>query len=253
MEIQKLREILMPYELAVEELKVKFNHIIKQNREAGRYSYIERVDGRVKTLSSILDKANRKGVEIDQITARICDIAGIRLICQFTEDIEKVVQIIRERDDMEIMTEKDYVTESKDSGYQSYHLIVLYEVITIYGKKKVFVEIQIRTLAMNFWSTIEHSLSYKYNGNLPDYITERLLASAKAVVELDKEMSMIREDIMQAQDFFFGKARIVSRIISRTCINLRTEMRFLIFRTSSLNFTVTEPSKNWKNLTVSWI
>ena len=189
MEIQKWREILIPYELAVSELEIKFNHMIKESRMVGRYSYIEQVHGRVKTLSSILDKAKRKGIDVEEVTEKICDIAGIRLICQFVEDIEKVVQIIRERSDM-----------------------VLYEVITIYGKKKLYVEIQIRTLAMNFWSTIEHSLQYKYSENLPDYIRARLLASAQAVVDLDKEMSMIREDIMMAQDFFFGKARIVSEI-----------------------------------------
>lgn len=212
MEIQKWREILIPYEQAVNELVVKFNHMIKESREVGRYSYIEQVHGRVKTLSSILDKAKRKGIEADQVTEHIFDIAGIRLICQFVEDIEKVVQVIRERGDMEIVEEKDYVTESKPSGYRSYHMIVLYEVITIYGRKKVHVEIQIRTMAMNFWSTIEHSLQYKYSGNVPDYIRARLLASAKAVVDLDKEMSLIREDILMAQDFFFGKARIVSEI-----------------------------------------
>ena len=212
MEIQKWREILIPYELAVSELEIKFNHMIKESRMVGRYSYIEQVHGRVKTLSSILDKAKRKGIDVEEVIEKICDIAGIRLICQFVEDIEKVVQIIRERSDMEIVEEIDYVKESKPSGYRSYHIVVLYEVITIYGKKKLYVEIQIRTLAMNFWSTIEHSLQYKYSENLPDYIRARLLASAQAVVDLDKEMSMIREDIMMAQDFFFGKARIVSEI-----------------------------------------
>jgi len=212
MEIQKWKEIVIPYDLAVRELELKFNHIIQESRDAGRYSYIEQVHGRVKALSSILDKAKRKGIEIDRVTEEVCDIAGIRLICQFVEDIKKVVQIIRDRSDLEVVEEKDYVTDSKASGYRSYHMIVLYEVITVYGKKKVYVEIQIRTMAMNFWSTIEHSLQYKYSGNLPDYIKERLLASAKAVLELDTEMSMIREDILMAQDFFFGKARIVSEI-----------------------------------------
>ena len=120
MEIQKWREILIPYELAVSELEIKFNHMIKESRMVGRYSYIEQVHGRVKTLSSILDKAKRKGIDVEEVTEKICDIAGIRLICQFVEDIEKVVQIIRERSDMEIVEEIDYVKESKPSGYRSY-------------------------------------------------------------------------------------------------------------------------------------
>ena len=126
MEIQKWREILIPYELAVSELEIKFNHMIKESRMVGRYSYIEQVHGRVKTLSSILDKAKRKGIDVEEVTEKICDIAGIRLICQFVEDIEKVVQIIRERSDMEIVEEIDYVKESKPSGYRSYHIVVLY-------------------------------------------------------------------------------------------------------------------------------
>lgn len=116
MEIQKWREILIPYELAVSELEIKFNHMIKESRMVGRYSYIEQVHGRVKTLSSILDKAKRKGIDVEEVTEKICDIAGIRLICQFVEDIEKVVQIIRERSDMEIVEEIDYVKESSPAA-----------------------------------------------------------------------------------------------------------------------------------------
>ena len=252
MEIQKWREILIPYELAVSELEIKFNHMIKESRMVGRYSYIEQVHGRVKTLSSILDKAKRKGIDVEEVTEKICDIAGIRLICQFVEDIEKVVQIIRERSDMEIVEEIDYVKESKPSGYRSYHIVVLYEVITIYGKKKVYVEIQIRTLAMNFWSTIEHSLQYKYSENLPDYIRARLLASAQAVVDLDKEMSMIREDIMISSS---GKRGLYprSRIISRTSISSKTGKRFSTFRMNSSNFIVMEHWMNWKSSISSWI
>ncbi|MCJ7834484.1 GTP pyrophosphokinase family protein [Cuneatibacter sp. NSJ-177] len=212
MEIQKWREILSPYELAVDELRIKFNYIIKQNKAAGRYSPIEQVICRVKTVSSILDKAKRKGIDLENVEEKITDIAGVRLICQFVEDIDKVVNIIRDRPDMEVMEENDYVHHSKPSGYQSYHMVVRYEVTTIHGPKLVPVEIQIRTMAMNFWATIEHSLKYKYSGNVPEHIGERLLAAAQAVINLDKEMSMIREDIVMAQDLFFNKARIVSEI-----------------------------------------
>ncbi len=214
MEIRKWRETLIPYQLAVEELTVKFRHMRKESQQTGRYSYIERVDGRVKELASILDKAKRKGISADaeNLTDIITDIAGIRLTCQFVEDIEKVVHIIRNRPDMQVVEEKDYVHNGKPSGYRSYHMIVLYEVVTIYGRKKIYVEIQIRTMAMNFWATIEHSLQYKYSENLPDHISERLRSAARAVVDLDQEMSLIREDIMMAQDFFFSKARIVSDI-----------------------------------------
>ena len=212
MEIQKWKEILSPYELAVEELKIKFNHIIKENRASGRYSPIEQVTCRVKAVSSIMDKARRKGIPLEQVEEKITDIAGVRLICQFVEDIDKVAAIVRERPDMKVVEENDYVHHSKPSGYQSYHLVVHYVVTTIHGPKTVPVEIQIRTLAMNFWATIEHSLQYKYSGNVPEHVSTRLRAAAQAVVQLDREMSMIRDDIMMAQDLFLNKARIVSEI-----------------------------------------
>ena len=162
MEIQLWREILNPYELAVKELTVKFEHLIHEHRDRGLYSPIEQVVGRVKAISSILEKAQKKKIGIDEIEEKLEDIAGIRIICQFVEDIQKVVEIIRGRTDMSVKSEKDYITNMKDSGYRSYHMIVYYEVQTLSGGKRIQVEIQIRTLAMNFWSTIEHSLQYKY-------------------------------------------------------------------------------------------
>ena len=166
MEIQLWRELLEPYGLAVDELVVKFNHVKQQYQDAKMYSPIEMVSGRVKRISSILEKAQRKGVDLEKLEEKIEDIAGVRLICQFVEDIDKVVEIIRERKDLEIKQEKDYITKSKPSGYRSYHIIAYYTVHTIHGSKRLEVEIQIRTLAMNFWSTIEHSLQYKYKEHI---------------------------------------------------------------------------------------
>ena len=116
MEIQLWREILEPYELAVDELVVKFRHLIAANRRAGKYSPIEQVNGRVKTISSILEKCQKKDVEFDQFEERIEDIAGIRIICQFVEDIYKVAEIIKNRTDMKVKSEKDYISNVKDSG-----------------------------------------------------------------------------------------------------------------------------------------
>ena len=178
------------------------------------YSPIESVTGRVKRISSILDKAQRKGIEFDEIESKIEDIAGIRIICQFVEDIDTVVDIIRKREDLEVKREKDYITHSKPSGYRSYHIIAYYTVHTINGPKRLEVEIQIRTLAMNFWSTIEHSLQYKYKENMPDDLRERLLRAADAVDALDNEMASVRDEIMDAQNSNKQKANIVSDILN---------------------------------------
>lgn len=214
MEIQMWREILNPYELAVKELTTKFNHLIKEHRDKGYYSSIESVEGRVKSIASILEKCHKKGISIDEITDKVEDIAGVRIICQFVEDIERVVELIRRRNDMEIKQEKDYVKEQKDSGYRSYHIIVWYTVDTIEGPKRIMVEIQIRTMAMNFWATIEHSLQYKYKMHMPEEIQARLLRAAEATVLLDREMSQVRLEIMDAQNAFQHQAKVVADILN---------------------------------------
>lgn len=214
MEIQLWREILDPYSLAVNELVTKFNHIIDEYRHVGAYSPIEQVTGRVKTISSILEKAQKKDIDLNTFEENIDDIAGIRIICQFVEDIYKVVDIIKNRSDMHVINEKDYIINKKRSGYRSYHLIVSYAVETLKGKKELQVEIQIRTMAMNFWATIEHSLQYKYKHNMPENVRERLSSAAEAVLILDQEMSVVRDEIMDAQNSFTVKANIVADILT---------------------------------------
>ena len=122
----------------------------------------------MKRISSILEKAKRLNVPMESSRTGIEDIAGIRIMCQFVEDIASCAELIRARKDMKLVYEKDYITNYKESGYRSYHMIVEYPVQTALGLKKVLAEVQIRTLAMNFWATIEHSLNYKYKDSLPD-------------------------------------------------------------------------------------
>lgn len=214
METQLWREMLDPYRLAVDELVVKFTHVKQEYQDARMYSPIESVTGRVKRISSILDKAHRKGVDIEKIEDKIEDIAGVRIICQFVEDIDTVVDIIRRRSDMIVKREKDYITKSKKSGYRSYHVIVFYTVQTIKGPKNLEVEIQIRTLAMDFWATIEHSLQYKYKENMPEELRERLLSAADAVGKLDEEMGSVRDEIMDAQNSNRRRAKVVTDILN---------------------------------------
>lgn len=214
MEIQLWRELLDPYELAVNEIIVKFDHLIKEYRERGMYSPIEQVSGRVKSIPSLLEKAQKKKIPIEEIDERIEDLAGIRIICQFVEDIETVVKMIRERADMRVKREKDYISNQKSSGYRSYHIIVYYQVETLQGSKEILVEFQIRTLAMNFWAVIEHSLQYKYKRNMPIEIRTRLMEAANSIIKLDEQMSSVRSEIMEAQNSFQIKAAIVSEILN---------------------------------------
>lgn len=214
MQIQMWREILIPYQQAVQEMAVKFESIVNENQRLGKYSPIEYVTTRVKKISSILEKAQLNGIPLDSIEEEIEDIAGVRIMCQFVEDIDKVVELIHSRSDMEIKYEKDYISNMKKSGYRSYHIIVYYNVHTALGERKVQAEIQIRTLAMDFWATIEHSLQYKYKGNIPSYIQNRLVHAAEAAHQLDKEMSKIRSEVLDAQSEFRLKSNIIADILN---------------------------------------
>lgn len=214
MEIQMWREILNPYELAVKELTTKFEYLIKEHHDKGYYSSIERVEGRVKSIVSILEKCQKKDISIEDVTEKIEDIAGVRIICQFVEDIERVAELLRQRSDLTIKREKDYVSQPKDSGYRSYHMIVWYQVELLDGPKKIMVEIQIRTMAMDYWATIEHSLQYKYKLQIPEEIQTRLMRVSEATVLLDKEMSQVRLEIMDAQNAFSKQSQIVADILN---------------------------------------
>ena len=206
--IRDWEEFLAPYEQAVSELKVKLRGIRKQYREQNKHVTIEFVTGRVKPVDSILTKSKLRGIALDRLEEEMSDIAGLRIMCQFVEDIHQVVELLRTRKDMKVIIERDYITNKKASGYRSYHLVIEYPVQLIDGEKIILAEIQIRTLAMNFWATIEHSLNYKYQGEFPAEISERLRRSAEAAYQLDEEMSNIREEIQEAQRLFsHGKGK----------------------------------------------
>ena len=214
MEIQLWRSIFCPYELAVRELIVKFEHIISEHRENDLYSPIEQVSGRVKSVSSILEKMQRKHIPMERMEEEVEDIAGIRIICQFEEDIETVASLIQNRSDMTIKSEKNYLKHVKQSGYRSLHLIIYYTVETLNGPRKLQAEIQIRTMAMDFWATIEHSLQYKYKGDMPPHVAERLTNAADAIILLDQEMSSVRDEIMDAQNSSQMQSNLVKDILN---------------------------------------
>ncbi|MFP3122348.1 GTP pyrophosphokinase family protein [Ectobacillus funiculus] len=198
-------EFLAPYQQAVGELKVKLRGMRSQFEMLSEHSLIEFVTGRVKSVASIVDKSIKRSIPLDRLEEEMQDIAGLRMMCQFVDDIKPVVELLRKRNDFEIVEERDYVTQVKASGYRSYHVVIRYPVQTIRGEKKVLVELQIRTLAMNFWATIEHSLNYKYRGRFPKDIQLRLQHAAEAASRLDEEMSSIRDEIQEAHKVFSRK------------------------------------------------
>lgn len=206
----------LQYEKAVNELQLKFLGMIDEHKKTGQHSPIESVTGRVKSIGSILKKAEKKNIQYSKIPEKLDDIAGIRIICQFEDDISKVIGLIKNRNviDIEVLQERDYIVNKKESGYRSYHMIITYPVMMIEGRKEVRVEIQIRTLAMNFWASIEHSINYKYNGNIPEDIKQRLITSAEAAYQLDCEMGMIRGEIIEVNKIIQQKNNLVEKILN---------------------------------------
>lgn len=190
---------LAPYEQAVDELKLKLKNLRKEFRIEHRRAPIEFVTGRVKTRESILEKMEVRKIAPEDVLVGVQDIAGVRIMCQFVEDIYEVANILKNRQDFKVLLIRDYIQNRKPSGYRSYHMVLEYPVQLASGEvKQLIVEVQIRTLAMNFWATIEHSLNYKYQGEYPQEILERLERASEAAFRLDEEMSEIRDEIREA-------------------------------------------------------
>ncbi len=190
-------KFLQPYELAVEGFILKFEGIKKQYSLRGETCPIEIVSGRVKSIDSILDKAHRMQVPFEYIDERLYDIGGVRITCKYIEDVYVIAELIKSRKDIKVLEIRDYIKNVKPSGYRSLHILVEYNVETIDGQVLVMLEFQIRTHAMHFWASIEHSLKYKYRKQIPAELKERLYQAALAGEQLDKEMSSIHNLIKE--------------------------------------------------------
>ncbi|CAH1850351.1 GTP pyrophosphokinase [Convivina intestini] len=182
---------LLPYTQTVSELKVKLRYLRDQYLAAGKDSPIEFVTGRVKTQASIEEKIVRRHLDESRLALDLQDIAGLRIMTKYIEDIYTVVELLRSRTDFQILEERDYVMNAKPSGYRSYHIVIEYPVQLYSGEKKVLAEIQVRTMAMNFWATIEHDLRYKHGQLSPD-MAEKLTQISDNAFTLEQELSDIR-------------------------------------------------------------
>jgi len=197
---------LLPYAEAVDSILERFRSFVSILKANGD-PLIESVEGRVKTVPSILEKAERKDISLDRLAEEMADIAGIRVLCRFINDIPRIASLIENTEGLglKVIDIRDYVTNSKASGYRSHHIIVLYPVSIRPGPAAVPCEIQIRTLAMNHWAGLEHPLRFKYKGKMPDKLKERLLAGATAARQFDEEIAGIREEILEAEREFIQK------------------------------------------------
>ena len=192
-EFNKLKKLLPIYEWALQLLTTKLNIIHQDLINTSDSSAIEYIRSRIKSPESIAQKLSNLNLELTAESARanLTDIAGARIICPFTNDIHKVVELLRALPDVKIIREKDYVNNPKPSGYRSYHVIVEVPVFFGSGQENVPLELQIRTEAMNFWASLEHKTKYKFKGAVPAYIAERLESISYRLIGLDDEMLQI--------------------------------------------------------------
>ncbi|MCL2396793.1 MAG: GTP pyrophosphokinase family protein [Defluviitaleaceae bacterium] len=201
-EFARLKELLLAYEWAHRTMLTKLDIIHEAHKYYQDNNPIGHIAGRIKSPESIAGKLHKQGVELTAENARLHlrDIAGIRIICPYAKDIYFLADLIREMPGINVVSEKDYVTKPKPSGYRSYHIIIE---IAIYhsGKTETLpIEIQIRTEAMNFWSTLEHQAKYKYKEQIPKHLSDELIICADKIAELDNRMFLIYEIISLIND-----------------------------------------------------
>lgn len=194
---EQLTRMMMMYQFALNELETKLEILKEEFQLLHDYNPIEHTKSRVKSFESIIGKLQRKGLSIstDSIRYEIKDIAGIRITCSFITDIYKLQQMLSSYFDLEIYEVKDYISHPKPNGYRSLHLIVGVPVVMTTGKEIVPVEIQIRTIAMDFWASLEHKIFYKYEQEVPKQLLDELKQAADSANALDKQMERLHNEI----------------------------------------------------------
>lgn len=195
------KKIMLMYESALKEVETKINIISNEFEMLHKYNPIEHVKTRIKSPESIIEKMKRKGYPItyDNLINKINDIAGIRIVCSFIPDIYKMVKMIEDSPDLKIVEEKDYIKNPKESGYKSFHIIILVPVSFSSGIVHIKVELQIRTIEMDFWASLEHKINYKYKGNIPSSVKNELKKCAIMSDKLDRKMSALGNQLIQEE------------------------------------------------------
>jgi putative GTP pyrophosphokinase len=201
-DVENWQEVILIYSAALKQIGMKLEILNDEFQRVHRYNPIEHIKSRIKTSESIVKKLKRHGYEstIRNMVTRVNDIAGVRVICSFTSDIYKIADMISHQADIRILGVKDYLKNPKANGYKSYHMLVS---VPVYLSDRIVdtkVEIQIRTVAMDFWASLEHKIHYKFEGNAPTHIEEELAACAAMVSELDAKMLSLNKEILELDD-----------------------------------------------------
>ena len=196
-----LDTLMAYYKCAIMEVETKFKVLNEQFSLEYDRNPIESIKTRVKSLDGIVRKVRRKNIPLtlSAIEQNINDIAGIRVVCSFPEDIYLLADCLLQQDDIRLIEQKDYIKHPKENGYRSLHLIVAVPIFLQNEKREMKVEVQLRTIAMDFWASLEHKIYYKFEGNAPEYISKDLRECAEIVSMLDAKMLSLNEAILEAK------------------------------------------------------
>lgn len=196
-DVDSWKTIMFLYNAALKEVGTKLEILNDEFQHVHKYNPIEHIKTRIKTPESIVKKLKRYGYEtsVENMVKYINDIAGVRLICSFTSDIYRLAEMIGNQSDLKVISIKDYIKTPKESGYKSFHMIVAVPVFLSDSVVETKVEIQIRTIAMDFWASLEHKIYYKLEGHAPEYISSDLKECADMVSALDEKMLRLNESI----------------------------------------------------------
>ncbi|GAA0036301.1 GTP pyrophosphokinase [Brevibacterium metallidurans] len=194
--------MLMHHQFAIDEMLTKVSILREEFLHLHRYNPIEHISSRVKTPRSLIEKITRRGLplEIDAITANITDIAGIRITCSFIADTYRVLETLTSQNDVRIIEIKDYIAHPKPNGYKSLHAILEIPVFLTGGPVPIICEVQVRTIAMDFWASLEHKIHYKFSGDVPERLVEELTRAAAAAGDLDRKMEQLHAEVHDADD-----------------------------------------------------
>lgn len=195
LEFDDITLLMLKYSFALEMLETELDILIKENEYKNGYNPVEHVKSRIKSKKSVEDKLEKKGHELNthNIINHVHDMIGVRIVCSFMTDIYEIVNIIKNSKQFKIKEEKDYISNPKETGYISYHLILLVPIYLNDNIEYVEAEIQIRTIAMDFWASLDHKIQYKFPNSIPDRVKEEMYNCAIDIKSLDYKMNQLNE------------------------------------------------------------
>ena len=193
----QMQRFLLEYRFGMQEVETKLGILRDEFHHMHDYNPIEHVSSRVKSPDSIVAKVVRKGIDpdFDTIRERITDIAGVRVTCSFVTDVYRLFDLLTAQDDVTVRRVKDYIAQPKPNGYQSLHAVVEVPVFLSTGRVIVPVEVQFRTIAMDFWASLEHKIYYKYDNQVPDRLVAELKDAADSAAALDHRMERLHREL----------------------------------------------------------